>query len=308
MIGNTEISTAYQRISNHVLRTPVLELDAGRLGLPNPVSLKLELLQHSGSFKARGAFNRILANTVPESGVIAASGGNHGAATAYAAQALGYPAEVFVPTISSPAKVERIKRYGAKIAVEGLNYAEALQACFRRANQSGALWVSAYETEETLAGQGTVALEWEQQSPGLNTVLVAVGGGGLIAGIAAWFAGRVKVVGVEPLNCPTLYQALRAGHPVEVATSGLAADSLGARQVGELAFEIAQSYVQQSLLVSDQDIKVAQQWLWRELQLATEPGGAAAMAALLSGAYVPKSGERVGVLLCGANVDLRTLG
>lgn len=311
-----QIRAAHARIAPHLRKTPVMQIEAGALGLPaaltSGITLKLELLQHAGSFKPRGALNRMLsaqaAGQLPVAGVIAASGGNHGAAVAWAAQRLGVRAEIFVPTIASPAKVERIRGYGATAYVGGANYAEALAASTQRAQASGALVVHAYDQPETIAGQGTVALEWEEQAAALDTVLIACGGGGLVAGVAAWYGGRVKVVAVEPEGCPTLHMAQRAGTPVDVDVSGLAADSLGARRVGELAFGIAQRFIAPAVLVSDAAIRAAQAALWREIRIAAEPGGAAALAALLPGAYVPQRGERIGVLVCGGNLDVATLG
>jgi threonine dehydratase len=306
-----DIQQAYKRIRPYIRRTPVIELEAGTFGLEFPLNLKLESLQHTASFKPRGAFNRVLSNPVPPSGIIAASGGNHGAATAYVGHRLGYPAEIFVPEISSPAKIERIRDFGAQVTITGKTYAEALEASNRRAagplGGSGALVVHAYDQPETLAGQGTVGLEWEEQAPDLDTVLIAVGGGGLIGGIAAWYGGRVRVVGVEPQGCPSLARALEAGRPVDVPVSGIATDSLGARSVGSLMFEIARRYQVPSVLVSDESIRAAQKALWRELRIVAEPGGATAMAALISGAYRPQPGERVGVLICGANTDPSTV-
>lgn len=301
------IQQAATRLTPHIRHTPTLALQAGDLGLPYPLWLKLEHLQHAGSFKTRGAFNHILSQPQQPQAVIAASGGNHGAAVAYAAQQLGLPAEIFVPTISSAAKVARIRSYGAQVTVIGANYNEALEHCQARAQQTGALWVPAYEAPQILAGQGTVALELEAQAPQLDTVLVAVGGGGLIGGIAAWLSSRVRVVAVEPEACPTLYQARQAGRPVAISPGGLAADALGARSIGELAFEVTQQHVALSLLVSDQAIRQAQLTLWNQLQLAVEPGGAAALSALLAGAYQPAPGERVGVVVCGANLDPASL-
>jgi threonine dehydratase len=296
-VTREEIEAAAARIAGQVRVTPCVALDG--------LVLKLEGLQHSGSFKARGAFNALLSQRVPESGVIAASGGNHGAAVAYAAQALGYPAEIFVPEIASPAKLARIRECGARVTVTGATYAEAFAACEARQRASGALLVHAYDQPATLAGQGTVAREFLTQAPDLDTLLVAVGGGGLIGGMAAWCAavGGPKVVAVEPEGCATLHAALAAGQPVDVPVSGLAADSLGARRVGALMFPIAQRAVAQSVLVEDGAIKEAQRHLWQQLRVVAEPGGAAALAALLSRRYVPAKGERVGVLICGANCD-----
>ncbi len=303
MIGRAEIDAAAARIAPRVRRTPVVEVEAAAFGTPGPVVLKLECLQHAGSFKPRGAFNRILSSAVPPSGLIAASGGNHGLAVAYAARELGHRAEIFVPTIASPVKIEGLRSLGAVVNVVGAVYAEALKASEAMQRETGALVVHAYDQAEVLAGQGTTAREFEQQAPDLDTVLVAVGGGGFIGGIAAWFGGRVKVVGVEPETSRALHAARAAGEPVDVDVSGVAADSLGARRVGALMFPIAQRFVDRVLLVSDAQIRAAQRRLWRELCVVAEPGGAAALAALHSGHYVPAPGERVGVLVCGANCD-----
>jgi threonine dehydratase len=301
-VDRAAISRAAQRIAAHVRRTPVIEVRLDEVA--GPVTLKLELLQHTGSFKARGAFNNLLSRAPGAAGVAAASGGNHGAAVAFAAAALGHRARIFVPAIASPAKVARIASYGAEIVQEGATYVEALALCEAHVKHSGALAVHAYDAEETLAGQGTLAREMEEQAPGLDTLLVAVGGGGLIGGIAAWCESRVKVVGVEPTGCNTLHAALAAGSPVAIVPSGLATDSLGASRVGELMFPIARAHIDSVVLVSDDDIRAAQQALWQRTQLVTEPGGAAAFAALLSGAYRPAKDERVGVVVCGANTTL----
>jgi threonine dehydratase len=285
-----------------IRRTPVIEVDGGEFGHPaHTLTLKLELLQHSGSFKARGAFANLLTRDVPKAGVVAASGGNHGAAVAYAAMKLGKPAKIFVPSISSPAKVERIRDYGAELAIEGDRYADALAASQTWAQQTGALQVPAFDQNETILGQGTVGLELAEQAPDIDTVLVSVGGGGLVAGIAAWFAGRIKVIGVEPFASPTLSKALEAGHPVDAEAGGLAADSLAPRRVGERAFPIVRKYAPQTVLVSDTAIASAQATLWRALRIVAEPGGAAAFAAILSGAYKPAAGERVAVIVSGGN-------
>lgn len=301
------IRAAYARVHAHLRRTPVLAVERGTFGLNLPLNLKLELLQHAGSFKPRGALNRMLSNAIPASGVIAASGGNHGAAVAWAAQRLGVTAEIFVPEVAGAAKVERIRSFGAAIHIGGANYAEALAASTARAAESGALVVHAYDQPETISGQGTVALEWLEQMPDLDTLLIACGGGGLAAGVAAWCQGRVKVVAVEPVRCPTLSVALREGRPVDVEVGGVAVDSLGARRIGELAFGIAQEFIAETVLVADEAIRQAQRLLWRELRIATEPGGATALAALCAGAHVPGKDERVGVLICGGNVDLQML-
>ncbi len=289
-------------IRPHIRRTPVVEVDGKDFGLSiGAIALKLELLQHSGSFKARGAFANLLTRTVPEAGVVAASGGNHGAAVAYAAMRLDKPAKIFVPSVSSPTKVARIRDYGADLTIEGDRYADALAGSQAWAERTGALQVPAFDQDETIMGQGTLGVELEQQAAGLDTVLVAVGGGGLIAGVAAWFAGRVRVVGVEPFASPTLTRALEAGHPVDAEAGGLAADSLAPQRVGERVFPIAREYALQTVLVSDEAIANAQAVLWRTLRIVAEPGGAAAFSALLSGAYKPQPGERVAVVISGGN-------
>jgi threonine dehydratase len=296
------IAQCEKLIRPHIRRTPVAEVEGRDFGLSiASLTLKLELMQHSGSFKARGAFTNLLSRDVPEAGVVAASGGNHGAAVAYAAMRLGKPAKIFVPSVSSPAKIARIRDYGADLAIEGDGYADALAASQVWAERTGALQVPAFDQDETIMGQGTLGLELEQQAPDLDTVLVAVGGGGLISGVAAWYAGRVKVVGVEPLASPTLTRAIAAGHPVDAEAGGLAADSLAPRRVGERVFPIVRNYALQTVLVSDEAIANAQAVLWRTLRVVAEPGGAAAFSALLSGAYTPQSGERVGVVLSGGN-------
>jgi threonine dehydratase len=311
MIDRASIESAAARIAGKVRVTPVMRLFAGDLGLPGAVTLKLESLQRSGSFKARGAFNRILSCETPSSGVITASGGNHGAAVACAAADLGVRAEVFVPSVASPAKIRRLQAYGAHVNVVGDRFAIAYEAMQIRAAETGALIVHPYNQTEVLEGQATLAREFEAQVDGLDTVLVAVGGGGLIGGVAAWFGaanGRaVRVVGVEPEACPSLHRALAAGHPVNVNVGGIAVDSLGATQVGSLMFPIAQAHVERVVLVSDDAIRAAQRLAWDGARLALEPGGATTLAALAAGAYVPASGERVGVVLCGGNVDPSTL-
>jgi threonine dehydratase len=302
MVSRDLISETYSLIRPYIRRTPTIEVDGADFGLKGvPLVLKLELLQHSGSFKARGAFTNLLMRRVPEVGVVAASGGNHGAAVAFAAMRLAKPARIFVPTVASPAKLERIRSYGAELVVTGERYADALAASEEWAAQSGALKIHAYEQVATLLGQGTVGLEFEEQEPEVDTVLVAVGGGGLIGGIAAWYGGRTKVVGVEPELAPTLHRAMAAGEPVDAPAGGIAADSLAPKRVGSLMFPIAQAHVAEVVLVPDEAIAAAQLALWKTLRLVAEPGGAAAMAAILSGRYVAKPGERVGVLVCGAN-------
>ena len=306
MITREAITRAAARIAGHVRRTPVVDVTVA--GVELPVTLKLELLQHAGSFKSRGAFNTLLQASVGQGGVATASGGNHGAAVAYAARRLGHRAKIFVPEISSPAKVARIASYGAEIVQKGANYSEALALCEAWIAESNASSVHAYDAEATLEGQGTLGRELEAQAPGLDTLLVAVGGGGLIGGIAAWYQSSVKVVGVEPHTCNTLHAALAAGERVTVKPSGLATDSLGASMVGRLMFDIARDHIAEVALVSDDDIRAAQRHLWREMQLVTEPGGATAMAALLSGAYRPEKDERVGVVVCGANTSMDVFG
>jgi threonine dehydratase len=304
MISRTEIQDAGRRIAMHVRRTPVLALEEKAFGLDARIFFKLECLQHTGSFKPRGAFNCILSSQVAEAGVIAASGGNHGAAVAYAAHKLGHRAEIFVPTITPRNKLDRLRQYGATISITGGNYSEALAASRERAAQTGAISIHAYDDSRVLAGQGTLGMEFEEQVRGLDSVLIAVGGGGLIGGAAAWYQDRVRVIGVEPERAPTLHNALAAGQVVDVETGGVAADSLGARRVGELMFPIAQKFIHQSLLVTDEQIIEAQRTLWQQFQVIAEPGGATALAALLSGVYKPHAGERVGVVLCGSNADL----
>lgn len=316
--GGAAIEAAAARIAPYVRVTPTIDIALGG----RRIELKLECLQVSGTFKARGAFARLLGarDTARSAGraapdrVVAASGGNHGIAVALAARTLGIAADVFVPRSSPQAKFARLRALGATVHAEGDEYSQALAASQAFAAETGALVSHAYDQFDTLAGQGTLAREWQRQSPDLDTVLIAVGGGGLIGGIAAWFDAQAqagarvpRVIAVESEGCPTLHAALAAGRIVEIQPSGLAADSLGARRAGELMFPIAQRRVAHSVLVSDDAIAAAQATLWRELRLATEPGGAAALAALASGAWHPADGERVGVLVCGANVDLRTL-
>jgi len=282
--------------------TPLVDVDPGDFGLNCAgLALKLELLQHTGSFKTRGAFANLLRRNLPAAGVAAASGGNHGAAVAFAAQKLQVPATIFVPSVASPAKIERIRSYGAHLVIAGDRYADALAASEDWISRSGALAIHAFNDVETLLGQGTIGLELEQQAPRLHTLLVAVGGGGLIGGIAAWYRGRIRIIGVEPEAAPTLASALAAGGPVDAPAGGIAADSLAPKRVGNLMFPLAQDFVTRVVLVSDDDILRAQQMLWDVLRIASEPGGAAALAALLASKYEPEPNERVGVLLCGGN-------
>jgi len=307
MLTPDDIRAAHSRIAGHIRRTPTLTLPAETFATPVPVAMKLEFLQVTGTFKARGAFNTLLGGSIPAAGVCAASGGNHGIAVAHAAATLGIPARIFVPEISSPAKIARIRETGADLVVGGARYSDALAACEAFAAETGAHSVHAYDAWPTMAGQGTVGLEWEEDAGPLDTVLVAVGGGGLIGGIASWFGRRVKVVGVEPEGSRALHAALAAGGPVDVDVQSVAADSLGARNVFARVYEIAAAHVDHVVLVHDDAIREAQKRLWLGLRAASEPGGAAALAALTSGAYRPAPDERVGVLACGANVDLAAL-
>jgi threonine dehydratase len=302
MITPDNIASAYGLIRPHIRRTPVIAANGADFGLdPIALTFKLELLQHAGAFKTRGAFANLLMRLVPAAGVVAASGGNHGVAVAYAAMKLGIAAKIFLPTISSPAKIRRIGDYGADLAVGGERYADALAASEAWIAQSGALPVHAFDQTETLLGQGTIGLELDEQAPDLDTLLVPVGGGGLIGGIAAWYGGRIKVVGVEPEASPTLERALAAGQPVDAEAGGLAADSLAPRRVGTLMFPIAQRHVDRVVLVTDDAIRQAQKALWSALRIVAEPGGAAAFAAVASGRYRPRPGERVGVMVSGGN-------
>lgn len=303
-INRESVERTEQLIRPYIRRTPVIEVDAADFGI-EPVRLffKLECLQHSGSFKARGALTHLLTRRVPKSGVVAASGGNHGVAVAYAAMKTGQPATIFVPSVASAAKLRQIRQYGADLIIAGELYQDALEASERWVAETGALPIHAYDQAETLLGQATLGLEIEQQCPKLDSLLVAVGGGGLIGGIAAWYSGRVRLTGVEPEAAPTLENALRAGRPVDAPAGGIAADSLAPRRVGSLMFPLAQSHVSGVTLVTDAAIHEAQVRLWDVLRLATEPAGAAAFAAVLSGRYRPANGERVGILACGANTQ-----
>ncbi|ESX22923.1 threonine/serine dehydratase [Mesorhizobium sp. LSJC264A00] len=306
--GNTvtreRIAAMEPRIRRYIRHTPVLRVDMADFDRPPlAVDLKLECLQHSGSFKARGAFTNLLERPVPAAGVVAASGGNHGAAVAYAAMRLGHKATIFVPEVSPAAKLQRIRGYGAELIVGGARYAEALTASEAFAEKTGALQIHAFNQEETLVGQGTLGLEIENDLPDIDTLLVAVGGGGLIGGIAAWFAGRIRIIAIEPEGAPTLHHAFEAGHPVDAPAEGVAADSLAPKRVGEMMFPIAEAFVERSILVTDDAIIAAQKALWERVRIIAEPGGAAAFAALLSGRYTPAPGERIAVLVCGSNTD-----
>jgi len=299
-----QIKETERIIRPYIRRTPILEVDGADFGLDSiKIVFKLELFQHSGSFKARGAFTNILTREVPAAGVVAASGGNHGAAVAFAAMTLRKPATIFVPTVAATTKLDRIRSYGAELVITGDRYAESLEASEAWTAKSGALPIHAYEGTETLSGQGTLGLELEEQDPKLDSLLVAVGGGGLIGGVAAWYEDRVKMIAVEPFACPTLERALSAGRPVDAPAGGIAADSLAPRQVGQQMFPIAQKYVREVVLVTDEEILDAQQKLWQTTRVIAEPGGAAAFAALTSGRYKTKPGERVGVIVCGGNTD-----
>ena len=307
-----DILLAAERIAPHVHQTPLWRLPSSALGLRSDapgfeVWLKLEHLQRSGSFKARGMFNRLLSNTIPAAGVIAASGGNAGIATAVAANALGVPAEIFVPSISSPAKRARLAALGARVVVGGDAYADALAACEARQRETGALMTHAYDQPEVVAGAGTLAREIEQEAGRPDTVLVSVGGGGLIGGIAAWFEDRSRVVALEPELAPTLHSARAAGRRVDVSVGGIAADSLGARRLGAIAWELARRHVAESLLLTDDAILAAQRFLWHEFKLAVEPAAALPLAALQTGAVQPAAGDRVCLIVCGANLDPATL-
>ncbi len=303
------MEAAARRIALHIRRTPILTLRPGELGLPCEIVLKLEFLQHAGSFKTRGAFNNLLSRDAGSAGVAAASGGNHGAAVAYAAQRLGQRATIFVPEISAPAKIDAIRRFGADVRIGGQRYDDAQAACDHFVTETGALKIHPFAAAETMAGQGTTALEWDEQlaatgQPPMEMVLVAAGGGGLVSGMAAWWAGSAtRVIAVEPEGSRALHAALAAGGPVEVSVNSIAADSLGAKNVGALVHQVAAATVDHVALVPDDAIRAAQALLWRELRIASEPGGAAALAALICGVVTPTAGRRIGVLLCGANVD-----
>ncbi|HZS55294.1 MAG TPA: threonine/serine dehydratase [Bryobacteraceae bacterium] len=303
-INSESIAATERLIRPWIRRTPTVQVDGSDFGLSN-VSLyfKLELLQHTGSFKTRGAFVNLLTRNIPAAGVTAASGGNHGVAVAYAAHKLKVAATIFVPSVASRTKIERIRSYGAKLVIRGDRYDDALTACKSWMNESGALPIHAYNDMQTLLGQGTMGMELEEQAPELDTLLVAVGGGGLIGGVAAWYAGRIRIVGVEPEAAPTLTKALAAGRPVDAPAGGIAADSLAPKRVGELMFPIAQTFVSRVVLVSDNEILQAQKILWDTLRVASEPAGAAALAALLSKKYEPERNQRIGVVVCGGNTD-----
>lgn len=302
MLEPAALAATAKRLAPYIRRTPVIEVEGADFGLAGVrLVFKLEFLQHAGSFKTRGAFNNLLTREIRPVGVVAASGGNHGAAVAYAAMRRKVPATIFLPSVASPAKMEQIRGYGATLEVAGERYNDALLASQKRVEESGATSIHAFEQWETLQGQATVGVEFEEQAPDLDALLVAVGGGGLIGGIASWYQGRIPVIGVEPEEAPTLTHALRAGEPVDAPAGGVAADSLAPKRVGNFMFPIAQRYLQGTVLVTDDAIRDAQRKLWTVLRIVAEPGGAAAMAALLAGAWKPKPGSKVGVLVCGAN-------
>ena len=305
--GRADVEAARERIDGYVRRTPVLELGPGAFGLEGRITLKLELTQHTGSFKPRGAFNKLLSSEVPDVGVIAASGGNFGLAVAYAARTLGHRAEIFVPSNSPKVKAEGIRALDAEVTVVEGYYDEALDASRARVEESGALVLHAYDQPEIVAGQGTVGGARAAPVPGADTRGGAIGGGGLIGGIGAWYEGRTRVIGVEPETSTSMTAALAAGGPVDVTYGGYAADSLGTKRAGEMAFELVSKHVERVVLVSGDQILEAQRRLWREVRIFAEPGGAAALAALLAGWYVPEPDEHVVVVVCGANGDLEAI-
>jgi threonine dehydratase len=303
VITRDQIASAHARIIPHIRCTPVMELDGAAIGLPHPVTLKLELQQHTGSFKARGAFNNLLSREVPEAGVVAASGGNHGAAVGYAAACLGIPARIFVPSIAGEAKISLVRGTGATLEVIDGHYGQAALAAEACLERTGAMSIHPFDAPQTLAGQGTVGAEIEEQAPGLDILLVAVGGGGLIGGIASWYAGRVRIVAVEPERAATLTTALRDGPQAEIEPGGVAANSLGAPRIGRLTYDIARAQEIETVTVPDDAIMHAQRLLWSTARVLAEPGGATALAALTSGRFNAPPGARVGVVVCGGNID-----
>jgi threonine dehydratase len=311
VISRDDIRRCYGTIRPYIRRTPVIGVDLSELDESAAVlpagTLKLEQLQCAGAFKARGAFTNLLLRDVPPAGVVAASGGNHGVAVAYAAHRLGIPAKIFVPTVSAPTKIERIRRLGADLVVTGERYADALAAAQDWERSSGAMSVHAYDQRETILGQGTLGLELAEQADDLDTVLVPVGGGGLLAGVASWFAGDARVIGVEPEGAPTLSHARAAGHPVDAPAGSVAADALAPRRVGELVFPITQAYVEEVVLVDDTSILAAQRALWQAFRIAAEPAASVGIAALLAGVYKPARGEHVAVVISGANMSAAQL-
>ena len=300
MDWSTEIRAAAERIKGHVVKTPVMNSSA--FGLPYSVELKFEQMQHTGSFKPRGAFNTLISEGAPKAGIVAASGGNHGGAAAYAAKTLGFHARIYVPEVAGASKIALIKSMGADLQVVKGQYSEALLGAQDWERDTGARQVHAYDTIPTVAGQGTLALEWEAQGLQADTVLIAVGGGGLIAGAAAWFQGTMKIVAVEPETSCALNAALNSGAPIDVEVSGIAVNALGAKKIGQICFDLAVQTGMQSVLVSDAAIQKAQNLLWRTHRQLVEPAGATALAALIGGAYKPEKDEKVAVLVCGANI------
>ena len=296
----TEIELAAQRIKGHVVETPVLRSEA--IGMPYSIELKFEQMQHTGSFKPRGAFNTLISEGAPKAGIVAASGGNHGAAVAYAAKNLGFNTRIYVPELAGASKIALIKSIGADLQVVKGQYSEAFLAAQDWEAQTGARQVHAYDTVPTVAGQGTLALEWEHQGLEADTLLIAVGGGGLIAGAAAWFQKTKKIIAVEPQTSSALHAALNNGAPLDVTVSGIAVNALGAKKIGQICFDLAVEMGMQSVLVNDDAILAAQKLLWRAHRQLVEPAGATALAALTSGAYKPEKDESVAVLVCGANI------
>ena len=307
MIPHVDIEAAARRIEGQIRRTPILAVNDG-LGLEHPVTLKLELFQHTGTFKARGAFNSLLSEDMPAAGIVAASGGNHGAAVAFAAARLGVPARIYVPEIAGPTKIGLIRATGADLQVVPGAYADAAVAAEAYQAETGAATIHAYDAPATLAGQGTLGRELAEQAPEIDHWLIAVGGGGLIGGVASWLNGKATAVAVEPERAATLHTALRAGPEAEVEVGGIAANSLGARRIGRLCYDIARAQGIESVLVTDDAIAEAQRRLWDGVRIAAEPGGAAALAALISGAWSPPSGANVGVVICGGNLDPAPIG
>ena len=294
-----DVLEAAELISPHVRRTPVLDVEVAG----TPVTLKLELLQHAGSFKARGTFTSVLGAEQRPSVLVAASGGNHGLAVAYVGRALGITARIFVPAAAPRVKVDAIAGLGAEVHRGGATYAEALLASREAGAEPEALVLHAYDAKSTVAGQGTLGLEIAEQVPDVDTVLVAVGGGGLLAGVTLGLPGGTRMVAVEPATCPTLAEAIAHGGPVDVSVGGVAADALGASRIGTIAWDVVQGHDVRSVLVEDEAVLAARRWLWQQARVAAEPAGAAALAALLSGRYVPTAGERICVVICGGNAD-----
>jgi threonine dehydratase len=302
-VSRADVEAAARRLEGRIRTTPVVRTEPGGLGQEESVDLKLETMQVTGGFKARGAFNKVLGGRLPAAGVIAASGGNHGGAVAYAAARLGCPAEIFVPSSCPEVKLERLRNLGATVHVVGTFYEESYAACRERAAQSGALLVHSYDDPEVVAGQGTIARELDVQVAGLDTVLAPVGGGGLAAGLCAYFGRGVRIVGVEPYTSSSMHAALAAERPRTVEVGGVAVDSLGPRRVGDVPFAVARASLAYSVLVPDDAIVAAMRALWDELRIVAEPGGATALAALLTGAYRPAADERVCVIVSGGNRD-----